>query len=245
MSEHKITTQKSGLLLILITLFGFALRVYRLGAQSLWYDETVSAFLAAQPVPELIAHTARDIHPPGYYFLLHYWTLAAGNTEFALAYFSLIFGVLLIPLIYLLARYVAGKHIAIWAAALTAFSTYNIWYSQEVRMYTLGAALGLIAAYCALKAQSKHATASRWCWIGYIVAAAAGLYVLYYFAFLLIALNILFLVYALYPKIETAKIKALLIANGLVFVAYLRQQPIHHFFLEHKAHVLNMLLVLE
>ena len=29
-----------------ILLIGFALRLYRLGADSLWYDETVSAFLA-------------------------------------------------------------------------------------------------------------------------------------------------------------------------------------------------------
>ncbi|MGH2544079.1 MAG: glycosyltransferase family 39 protein, partial [Ardenticatenaceae bacterium] len=48
-------------------LAAFALRLQQLGAQSLWYDETISAHLAAQSLGALIAHTARDIHPPLYY----------------------------------------------------------------------------------------------------------------------------------------------------------------------------------
>ncbi|MCB0226450.1 MAG: hypothetical protein KDI02_22345, partial [Anaerolineae bacterium] len=71
--------------LLLLLTGGFALRLYRLGEQSLWYDETVSAFLAGQSIPALIAHTARDIHPPGYYLLLHGWATLAGNSEFSLA----------------------------------------------------------------------------------------------------------------------------------------------------------------
>ena len=109
-----------------------------------------------QPAAGLIAHTARDIHPPAYYLLLHYWTRLAGQTEFALAFFSLAFGLLLIPLTSRLARLVANKPVAVWAALLVAFSPYHIWYSQEVRMYTLGAALGLGAAYCGLCALSHR-----------------------------------------------------------------------------------------
>ena len=59
------------LLLLAGLLLGFALRLVRLGAESLWYDETVSVVLARKSIPDLIAHTAGDIHPPGYYLLLH------------------------------------------------------------------------------------------------------------------------------------------------------------------------------
>ena len=55
------------LLLMLIILAGAALRLYRLGADSLWYDETVSTYLAGSRLPDLLRHTAGDIHPPGYY----------------------------------------------------------------------------------------------------------------------------------------------------------------------------------
>src|SRR5512135_777322 len=172
----------------LIILGGFALRLYRLGAQSLWYDETVSAYLVSQSIPDLVAHTARDIHPPAYYLLLHLWAGLAGRSEFALAFFSLAFGLLLIPLCYALARRLLGRTAAAWTALLVAVSPYNLWYSQEVRMYTLGAVLGLATLWCALgivAPQGGQSTPRR-DYLYYILAAAAGLYVLYYFAFLLV-----------------------------------------------------------
>ena len=116
-------------LLALLTA-GFAIRLFKLGAQSLWYDETVSAFLAKQPPAELIAHTARDIHPPAYYLLLHYWASLAGQSAFALAFLSVVFGLLLIPLTYRLARDLINPSPAIWTAFLITFSAYNLWYSQ-------------------------------------------------------------------------------------------------------------------
>ncbi len=191
-------------LILLIVLAGFALRLYRLGADSLWYDETVSTALAGSPLPELIRHTAGDIHPPGYYLLLRGWLALAGypngradptgtGLEFMAEFFSLFWGVILIALVYALARrLMANRTDARLAAALTALSPYNVWYSQEVRMYTLGAALGALALYALWRAvggrtaQDAHA---RW-WIMYALAAAAGMYTLYYFSFLLIPLSL-------------------------------------------------------
>ena len=235
-------------LLLTIILIGFTLRLYRLGVQSLWYDETVSVFLAGQSVPDLIAHTARDIHPPAYYVLLHFWTNIAGNDEFALAFFSVFFGVLLLPLTYQLARYLGNKSAATWAALLVTFSPFNIWYSQEVRMYTLGALLGLIATICALRAlvganlafapqgtplprmiekiPQPLAAIFRSSWPGYLIAAAIGLYTLYYFAFLLIVVNFLFLFYALYPTINRPALRSLVIVNCLLMASYLPWLPI-------------------
>lgn len=216
--------------LVPIILVGFAVRLYRLGAQSLWYDETVSAFLAAQPPAELIAHTARDIHPPGYYLLLHFWAMAAGRSEFALAFFSLLFGVLLIPLTYLLAQRLLNRAGARWAAFLVAVSPYNIWYSQEVRMYTLGAALGLLATFWALRGLPAKAPAARRYWLGYLVAASVGLYALYYFAFLLAVVNLFLLVYSLRPSFKAeakaGAVKGLFAANGLLLLTYLPWVPI-------------------
>ena len=181
-------------------LAAFALRLYHLGGESLWYDETVSVFLARQSIPELIAHTARDIHPPGYYLLLHLWgwltqpTLTTG-LEFLYAWPSLFWGVLLLPLLFALGRRLFTPRVALIALWLTAVNPYHIWYSQEVRMYTLGAGLGLL---CLWGASGRwQVEGGRWQFairnslFLYTLAAAAGLYTLYYFAFLLIALNIL------------------------------------------------------
>ena len=131
--------------LVLILGLAFGLRAYRLGAESLWYDETVSVYLAAQSMPDLIAHTAGDIHPPGYYLLLHGWTRLAGSSDFAVAFPSFFFGMLLVALAYLLSNRLWGPRTGMLAALLVAVSPFNLWYSQEVRMYTLGAALGIEA----------------------------------------------------------------------------------------------------
>ncbi len=149
--------------LLLILLGGTALRLVRLGADSLWYDETVSTYLAGSPLLELIRHTAGDIHPPLYYALLRGWLLLMGygsgradpagiGLEFSAAFFSLFFGVALIALAYAVACRVADRRVALIAAAAVAVSPYNVWYSQEVRMYTLGAALGALVVYALLRA---------------------------------------------------------------------------------------------
>ncbi|MEJ5199707.1 MAG: glycosyltransferase family 39 protein, partial [Anaerolineae bacterium] len=197
---------RARLLLLLVLLVGTALRLFRLGADSLWYDETVSTLLAGSPLPELIRHTAGDIHPPLYYMLLRGWLIAMGypagradahgiGLEFSAAFFSLFFGVLLIALTYVLARRFAGARVALIAAALVAFSPYHIWYGQEVRMYTLGAGLGVVATLALAMGIVRHMShvkrqASLGWWAIYAVAAAAGMYTLYYFAFLLVALNV-------------------------------------------------------
>jgi mannosyltransferase len=181
-------------LLVAVLLLAYGLRVYRLGTGSLWYDETVSVHLAGKSLPALVTHTAGDIHPPGYYILLHLWTRLAGSGDLAVAYPSLFFGLLLVALAYRVGAQVFGRRAGILAAFLVAISPYNVWYSQQVRMYTLGAALGM-GVLCALipllaaPATRRSLTIKRLAL--YALFGALGLWMLYYFAFLLVAINLL------------------------------------------------------
>ncbi|NLE76358.1 MAG: hypothetical protein GX605_06355 [Chloroflexi bacterium] len=181
-------------LLALLLGAAFALRLWGLGADSLWYDETVTLFIAQESLPRLLAHTAGDIHPPLYYLLQHLWLAAAGNGEFAAAFFSLFWGVLLVALGARLALAVAGqREVAGLTALLLAFSPYGLWYSQEVRMYTLGASLGLLAALALWRwlgaLAARPGLGGRWMAV-YALCGALGLYTLYYFAFLLAFLGL-------------------------------------------------------
>ena len=230
--------------LLIILAGGAALRLFRLAADSLWYDETVSTLLAGSPLPELIRHTAGDIHPPLYYILLRGWLIAlgyptghadgAGNgLEFAAAFFSLFFGVLLIGLTYVLARRFADARAGLIAAALVALSPYHVWYSQEVRMYTLGAVLGVVATLALAEGVKRETSSVKrqtsnvgWWWAVYAVAAAAGMYTLYYFAFLLIALNLWALAqisksrFTFYASRLTLHVSHLLLANLAAALLY-------------------------
>lgn len=178
-----------------ILLLAFALRLYRLGDQSIWYDEGVSIHLAQKSLAALTAHTARDIHPPLYYYLLHFWIRAAGSSEFAVAFPSLFFGLLLVLLVYCVGGHLYNPTVGSLAALLVAISPYNLWYSQEMRMYTLGASLGLVSLYSLLQLLARAGcrmqnVECRVYWVGYILSAVLGLYTLYYFAFLLVFLNL-------------------------------------------------------
>ena len=199
--------RRERLLVAAIALGAFALRLIALGRDSLWYDETVSVYLAGQRAAELIAHTARDIHPPLYYLLLRGWLVLAGyptgqadpaghGLEFMAAFLSLFFGVLLVPLTWQLARRLGlGSLTAGLAALLIAVSPFGVWYSQEVRMYTLGACLGVVTLLATLPFLRRNVSPGRLrrAALVYAVAAAAGMYTLYYFAFLLLSLNALVL----------------------------------------------------
>lgn len=188
-------------------LAALALRLVHLGQDSLWYDETVSSYLAGQRAAELVAHTARDIHPPLYYLLLRAWLLLLGyptgqaspdgyGLEFVAALLSLFFGVLLVPLTWQLARRLGLPHPApLLSALLIAISPFGVWYSQEVRMYTVGAVLGTVVLLATLPFLRTAVSPGRLrrAAVVYAVAAAAGMYTLYYFAFLLVSLNLLVL----------------------------------------------------
>ncbi|MCB0047571.1 MAG: glycosyltransferase family 39 protein [Caldilineaceae bacterium] len=189
-------------LLLAGLLAGFALRLVRLGGESLWYDETVSVYLARLSLPAMLAHTAGDIHPPGYYGLLHIWQLVSRPTlehglEFLFAWPSLWWGVILLALLFVIGRRLLGASSALLAVWLAVFSPFQLWYSQEVRMYTLGAALGLLGLWATLRFLDGDRSSRLWLAV-YVLAAAAGLYTLYYFAFTLIALNViaLFLIFS-------------------------------------------------
>jgi mannosyltransferase len=194
--EHArpIHAQPFRLLTLLAFWVAFAVRLWGLGAQSLWYDETVSAFLARASLPDLLAHTARDIHPPGYYLLLHGWQglthpTPAHGLEFLFAYPSLWFGLLILTLTFVLGRRLFSPTVALVALWLAAIHPFQIWYSQEVRMYTIGACWGLLALWALLQLHAARRTLP-WAFVA-MTASAAGLYTLYYFLFVVATLNLI------------------------------------------------------
>src|SRR5687768_1242680 len=87
-------------LLMLVLLLGAGLRFHNLETQSLWNDEGNSVVMTQKPIPQIIADSSVDIHPPGYYLLLKAWSALTGRSEFALRFFSALAGVITIAAVY-------------------------------------------------------------------------------------------------------------------------------------------------
>lgn len=117
-----------------------AIRLYRLGEQSLWLDEAFTLWRAGLPMPSLLS--AGDTHPYLYYLLFRYWA-QLGSGEFFYRLPSAVLGSIAVGLVYWLGKLLAGRRVAVGAAALLALSPLHVWYSQEARMYAMAGTLAL------------------------------------------------------------------------------------------------------
>lgn len=171
-------------------LIAFALRVFRLDAQSLWYDEAFSVYLAHFDLATMVARTAADIQPPLYYVLLHFWIALAGDSEFALRFLSLVFGIVTVPLMYVTARRLFDATTAHLAALIATFAPLYVWYAQEARMYTLITFLLLLSSYALWRALSAAPQSTLW-WVVFTLTNIAATYT-HYFAFVVIAFQFLY-----------------------------------------------------
>ena len=138
-------------LLLIILLLASFLRFYRIDAQSFWNDEGNSARIAERTLDLILEGAAGDIHPPGYYLLLHGWRALFGQSEFALRSLSAVAGLALVIFTYLLGRHLFGEATGLTAAFLGAISPFAVCYSQEARMYALLAALSAASTYLLLR----------------------------------------------------------------------------------------------
>src|SRR5690606_3422178 len=133
---------------LLITLVGGFLRVLLLGAKGMWLDETFSVWLANQTLGEMMQSIVRiDQHPPLYYLLLHGWAALTGDTAYYARLLSALIGTATIPVVYLIGKRIAGVAVGVGASLLFALSTFNIYYAQEARMYTLLTFNAAVAIY--------------------------------------------------------------------------------------------------
>lgn len=197
-------------------LLAFALRVYRLDGQSLWYDEGVTAQLAQRSLRELTAWTANDIQPPLYYYLVAGWGRLAGWSEWSLRFPSVGFGLVLAPLMAALTRRLTQRSAAgQWAAIITAFHPALVYYSQEARMYTLLLLGGVAAGYCLVRSAEREQR--RRFLLLYVAAAVGAIYTHYFAFFLLLAIGLAYLA----NPISTRKpVWYFLAANLAIFALY-------------------------
>jgi len=139
-------TQRIFLVTIALTALAFALRIYRLDAQSLWLDEgstwvevTGKSWLAL--VAELFSPNAGY---PLYHLLLKAWVLIAGDAEWALRFPSALAGALVVPVLMAVVGELSSHHTdsrdvrgAAAIGALVALSPYALWHAQDAKVYSL------------------------------------------------------------------------------------------------------------
>lgn len=162
-----------------------------------------------------------DTSPPLYYLLLSGWTRVLGTGDAALRFFSLLWAVLTVPLLWLLGRELGGRDLGWIAAVLYAWSPASVFYSVEGRMYSLVWLLATALAWQTLRVArvGPHLPALA----AWIALAAAGLYTHYFFLFVWLAVGAWLL---LWPgRLPRAAVAALVGASALAAVPWYVQLP--------------------
>nr|WP_281371978.1 glycosyltransferase family 39 protein [Modestobacter versicolor] len=155
---------------------------------------------------------AEDVHPPLYHVLLRTWRLVLGPDVETARALSLVFLLASVPMVYLVARSCLTRPWALFAVVVFSCSPFAQWYGNEARMYSMLLFLTLVSQYAFLKVIGAGRTSA---WVGYAVAAAAGLYVHYFFGFVLVAQGLYVL--ALHRRLGRGAV--LRMAGVAVFVA--------------------------
>ncbi len=174
------------------------LRFYCLTCSSLWHDEGNSWAVAQRSFEQISRDAAADIHPPGFYWLLKVWAGPLGFSAWGIRSLSAVAGLLTVVVTYLIGREIAGgtgkelTEFALLATLLAALNPFQVFYSQEARMYALltleSATLmwALLAARRSLAAQDSRARIASFASV-YVFAAVAGLWTHYIFVVILAA----------------------------------------------------------
>lgn len=180
------------LALAALMVLGGALRFYGLGIQSLWSDELASWYFSrSEGALQVVRNVKEDIHPPGYFVLLHFTQKAFGDAEWALRLPSAIAGWLSIPAIYLLGRRLYSGGEGLVAALLLAVSWTGIYFSQETRSYAVLILLSIITSHLwwgMMVGLRRHQGLPKTETVAYVLAAILCAYT-HYFGALLVALQ--------------------------------------------------------
>ncbi len=209
------------LLFGLALILAFLLRVWGLGAQSLWYDEGFSVDLAAQGWRQILLGELNL--PPLYNLLLAGWMRLAGPSEFAVRYLSAFFGLLIVALGGVLGGLLLGRRAGALAALLLAVSPIEVWYAQEARMYALLGALTLASTVILVRLLDGERRPALWA--GYAVANIASVYTHYYAALVLAAQAVWVLVHVLSRR-DWRLGRSWLVAQGSLGLAFAPWLPV-------------------
>ena len=152
-------------MLFLITLFGLVLRLTFINKQEgLWNDEYVSWYVANTSFDEgFFVQVLKQCHMPFYYL---YLKLFSQYSDFVLRLSSVIPNVLAIIVMYLVGKEYSKKS-ANFCALITSILSFLVYYSQEVRFYSILFLFSALSLLFTIKLVKNYTKLSMF---GYIIS---------------------------------------------------------------------------
>lgn len=124
-----------------------------------------------------------DLNPPLYYLTLNVWMTIFSNTDISLRLFSVMWALLSMPIFWNLGKILAGRDGAVTVLAVFVLSPFVLYYSVEVRMYSMLIFFSSSLLYAT--AQYIRFNKARWI-CTWSAAAVFGMWTHLFFVFVLI-----------------------------------------------------------
>ena len=157
--EQYLTRIQPQTWLLPIIALAFATRLYRLDVQSLWFDEIITVTLAHLPWYEgMVGLLGQGIQLTPMFHWVVKLSLLFDDSDWFLRLPATAVGVLTIPMIFNVGRRFFDELTGLLAAFLFAVNPYQVWYGQELKLYTI---LPLAAAGAMLAFDQMRRTNGR------------------------------------------------------------------------------------
>jgi 4-amino-4-deoxy-L-arabinose transferase-like glycosyltransferase len=210
-------------LLCLVTVAGAVLRFYGLGIQSFWTDEAWSVHSSIdRSFGRVIEASSQDTQPPLFPLVLNVTERVLGHSRDALMRLpSAVFGTLAIPMIFLLGCRLYSPREGMLASLLLSFSWCPVYYSQEVRAYSLHILLTMAVLYLwlVMGAQVRRNGTAPWYVAGsYALSSVALLFTHYSGVYVVFVLALAWL---LRFSRTPGRLKSWAVTHALILLAFL------------------------
>lgn len=133
--------------LILLFFLNVILKSLCLRAEPVSHDEPFTIYHAQFAVGDLIMYLKQYNNPPLFEIILHFWIKVFGISEAAVRCLPMLFSALSVIPVYLVGRDFFNTRVAIVSSLLFTFSTMQIWYAHDCRVYSLFLLLTALSVY--------------------------------------------------------------------------------------------------
>ncbi|GEM_PF-4603394 len=139
---QKIIVDKKGklgkpILFVLLLGIGYALRAAYLTVRPVWYDEAITLFYARSGFSYIWENFLHGSNPPLAYFFYRGWMLLFGESQLAFEMVAVLFGVATLWMMYRVGSLLFDEITGWIAALLLTFSHYHLFFSQQIRGYSM------------------------------------------------------------------------------------------------------------
>jgi uncharacterized membrane protein len=183
---------------------------------SFWLDEAAQALESTRPLNQQL-QIRDDFQPPLLHLIVHFFARVSHSEAWLRTGAALIPGLITIVIVYLLAEKKYHQRVAILTTLLLSLSSFHVFYSQELRQYSLPAMWAALSWWWLLRDSQAKTKLKKFDWqliIGFSIFSVAGWYSSYLYPFVFAAQIFYLLV------IARQKIREAVITTGIVAASF-------------------------